>query len=186
MKRFTGLFLALALALGLAAVGQHAQTALAQGGPYSRFGTSTVPTVTVAVYSDTAGIIPDGTVVISDTTSTYPTMKRFGVLPWAGTSLTRPKILGIAYGNIPAKGTGIAGQVLIMGYHGNVKMGASGLSAGASIKTAIGVNGAITTVADSLSGAVGWFLSYNSNSTAANNRGKCVITRPLGFFFGSL
>lgn len=153
---------------------------------YSRFASSGIPTVVVAAYSDTAGVIPDGTVVISDTTSTFPTFKRFGVSPWAGTAITRPRILGIALGNIPARASGQAGRVLIMGYHGNAKMAASGLTGNLLLKTGIGVNGSLNTVADSLTGAVGIFIGGTSSATAANYRGRVFINQPLGKFFGSL
>lgn len=154
--------------------------------PYARFGTSSVPTVVVAAFSDTAGVIPDGTVVIADTTSSVPGLKRFGVSPWAGTAITRARILGIALGNIPTRSSGSAGRVLIMGYHANAKMGASGLTGNLNVKTAIGVNGALNTVVDSLSGSCGIFLGGASNATAANYRGRVIITSPLGKFFGSL
>lgn len=154
--------------------------------PYARLGTSSVATVVVAAFSDTAGVIPDGTVVISDTTSSVPGLKRFGVSPWAGTAITRARILGIAMGNIPTRSSGTAGRVLIMGYHANAKMGASGLTGNLNVKTAVGVNGALTTVVDSLSGSCGIFLGGASNATAANYRGRVIITSPLGKFFGSL
>lgn len=153
---------------------------------YSRFGTSSTGTVIVAAYSDTAGVIPDGTVVISDTTSTFPTLRRFGVSPWAGTAITRARILGVALGDIPARASGQAGRVLIMGYHGNAKMGASGLTGNLLIRTCAGVNGSLTTVIDSLSGSVGLFIGGASNATAANYRGRVFINQPLGKFFATL
>lgn len=160
----------------------------AQGGSptYARVVTNSVGTVLVAAFSDTAGVIPDGTVVIADTSASSGGVKRFGVSPWAGTAITRARILGIAMGNIPRMSSGSAGRVLIMGYHANAKMGASGLTGNLNLKTAVGVNGALTTVVDSLSGSCGIFLGGTSTSTAANYRGRVIITSPLGKFFGSL
>lgn len=158
--------------------------------PYAPFATTSVPTVVVAAFSDTAGVIPDGTVVIADTSSSVAGRKRFGVSPWNGNNLTRPRILGIALGNIPARASLTAGRVLIMGYHANAKMASSSQTANTMIKTGVGVNGSLTSgiagTADSLTAACGIFINPAGNSTTANFRGKVIINRPMGFAVVSL
>lgn len=178
MKRFMqSIVLALAVTLSTVAVSQ------AQGLiNYDKLGTTTNG-LGATVYNVLDSLIADGTIVMADTSTTG--IKRLGVKPWPGTAITRGRILGVAWGSIPRRTQGGVGRILIIGYHANAKMGASGLTANSVLKTGI-THGCFLTTADSLSGTAGIFLGYTSTSTAANNRGKVIITRPLGFYFGTL
>lgn len=179
MKRILSLFAALVVCATFLVGTASAQTNTLS---YDKFGTNAVG-VMYAVYNVIDSTITDGTVCIYDTTTTG--VKRVGVRPYAGTAITRPRIAGIAVGNIARSSSGGAGKILVIGYHPNAKMALSTGAANSLIKTGL-LHGTLTTVADSLSGAVGVFLGHTSTSTAANARGKVFITRPLSVFFGSL
>lgn len=168
MNRIRKSWLGIVAALLVAFVG----VAYAQQGLIVQGVATTTWGIGAAAYSDTDGVIKDGTVVIFDTTSTRA---RAGVLPYPGTVLSRPYVVGIAWGDIPKKSSGVAGKVLLWGYHNNVKMAASGYSANTLVKVGV-VHGAIATEVDTLSLTIGRFISYNSSSTAANNRGKVFIS----------
>lgn len=152
---------------------------------YNKSATSSAGMV-IPVFNAIDSTIVDGTVVSIDTTAASGTnLKRIVVRPYAGTAITRPRCIGLARGPIARSSRGGQGNVLIWGYHANAKMAASTLTANSGLKVAV-VHGALTTSADSLSGQIGVFIGHNSNSTAANARGKVFITAPLGRFFGSL
>lgn len=166
-----GLGAALVVAIGLAVMPKPKQ-AEAQGVYYTASGTSAAGQI-VPVFNAIDSVITDGTVVSIDTTaSTSTNLDRIVVRPYNGTVLNRNRVIGLAVGPIRRLGPG---NVLIWGYHPNAKMAASGLTANTAIKVAA-LHGSLNTVVDTLGIQCGIFIGYNSNSTAANNRGKVFIT----------
>lgn len=145
----------------------------------------------VAVVSSVDSVILDGTVVMVDTTTAATSnIDRFAVKTWDGGVLNRPRILGLAWGNIPRSSSRQAGKVLIVGYHASARMSASVIAANTLIKTAPGVHGrlagALANTADTLALTCGVFISSNAQNSATNARAKVIITRPLGAYSGVL
>lgn len=164
-------------------------------GFYDKFGTKsyrtssgilTIPTavanVMVTVWNTTDSTITDGSVVMTDTTST---IKRVGVRNYLAASATRHRVLGLAYGNIPRSSTGQPGRVLILGYHPNALLAASNLSAGGVLKVSLSLNGCLA-AGDTLSGNVGYLLGGNVGTiTGPRYSGPVIITRPLSTMAGA-
>mgnify|MGYP001608736021 CR=1 FL=1 len=153
---------------------------------YVKSGTGTTGFI-IPVFNAIDSLIADGTIVSIDTTLASGTnLKRIVVRPYAGTSITRAKCVGVSVGSIARSSRGGVGNVLVWGYHANAKMNASGLTANIPLKVSPATHGAFGTGVDSLSGQIGVFFGYNANSTVANSRGKVFITNFIGRFFGSL
>lgn len=139
----------------------------------------------IPVFCGADSMIGDGTLVMVDTTTVATTnQKRIVVVPFNGVVVNRYKVIGIAAGNIkkPSNAAtghrGAPGNVLIWGYHGNAKFGASAptawnlpIKAGPALYGKLGING------DTLSATVGWAIGPGANNTASNPRAQVFFMR---------
>jgi hypothetical protein len=140
-----------------------------------------VPTVYCTVWNTTDSLIVDGSVVVIDTTAT---IKRIGVRNFIPGTTARGRCLGLAYGNIPRRTTGVSGRVLITGYHPNALIGASGLAPFNLIKTSCTVTGSLA-LADTTAGIVGIIAGGNAGTvTGVRYTYQVYIFKPLSTMAG--
>lgn len=137
---------------------------------YTKRGTSAVMVTKVGVYNAIDSTIVDGSLVMLDTTSTTASgnnnMRRFAVKPWDCSILREQRVLGIAFGDIPAKNRGGTGTVITSGYHGAALVEA-GLTYGAALSPSTIRWAGVGTIPDTLNigrGQSGMFIKYNSGT----------------------
>ena len=163
--------------LALALVVAFAGTAGAQASiNSSKFGTEPNGLM-LSVFNTTDSTIVDGSVVCADTTGS---IKHFGVRNWLPASQQRYRVVGIAVGRIPGRGTG---KVLLAGYHPRVIMnGLATTTAFGAIEISLAVNGSMAP-ADSAANAIGYTLGYNAGViTGTRYTAQCFVrfTGPYG------
>lgn len=136
--------------------------AQAQGLYGSRTGTGVLGQV-IPAWNTTDSLIYDGQVVMIDTTST---IKRFGVKRYDGSHASRPRVIGLAVGNIPRSSSGGNGTVLIWGYHPGAHA-TKALAAGALLELST-LNGSLA-ISDSMSQNVARVITGVAGATTTSN-----------------
>lgn len=135
------------------------------------------------VYNSTDSLILDGDLVMADSTAStaYINSDRPVVRKYLGLSLDRPRVLGIAVGNINKSSQGGTGTILIWGYHPKAFVGVSTAAAKAVLK--VGLAGGFQ-VADTLECGCGYVIGMSSATPATGPRYRYKIwftgTKPCG------
>lgn len=176
--------LALAVAVGIALVPQP-QKAYSQGSSaYSPFGgANTAVGVFIPVANVQDSVLYDGELVCADTSAVSAlNVKRIGVRRFDGTSLMRPRIIGIvAQPTIDKSSKRGTGRVLIWGYHPKAYVGAINVAVNTPIK--VGLLNAMFQTADTLEAACGYAISRSSATASTVNTGPRYQYKV--FFFGT-